>query len=181
MPIVRSMKSLKDIEKEYTPAEIAESFVFPGPKDPKDRQAIVEAFRQHRKKVSDKQSAKTKLISQLLQLKFLIEDHIKSEKFNKNYSFGYFLKEYITCLEQKNKQFAAEISVDPAELSQVINKRRLPTEKLIFRLEIHSNRNFPALMWFKLLEKDRAYVLKHNRGIIDSEKKNVKRRLEFLL
>jgi plasmid maintenance system antidote protein VapI len=114
-------------------------------------------------------------------LKFLIEDYIKSEKFNKDYSFGYFLKEYITRLEKKNNQFADEINVDPAELSQVINKRRRPTEKLIFRLEIHSNRNFPALMWFKLLEKNRAYELKHHREIIDSEKKNVKHPLIFSL
>ena len=175
------MKSFKSIQKEYTSEEIAESFVFPGPKGPKEREALLEAFRQHRKKASDKQSARTKLISQLLQLKFLIEDYIKSEKLNKNYSFGFFLKEYIHRLEKKNNQFADEISVDPAELSQVINKRRQPTEKLIFRLEIHSNKNFPALMWFKILEKDRAYELKHHKEIIDGEKKNVKQKLDFSL
>jgi len=173
------MKSLKTIEKEYTPEEIEETIVFPGPKDPKKREALLEEFRKYRKKVSDKQSEKTKLISELLQLKFLIEDHIKSDIFNKDYYFGYFLKEYITRLEKKNNQFADEIDVKPTELSQVINQRRKPTEKLIFRLEIHSNKNFPALMWFRLLEKDRAYELKHNRGIIDSEKKHVKEKLAF--
>lgn len=173
------MKKLKDIDKEYTSEEIAESFVFPGPKDPKERELLLDEFRKHRKKVSDRQSEKTKLISQLLQLKFLIEDHIKSDTFNKNYYFGYFLKEYILRLEKKNNQFANEIDVKPTELSQVINKRRKPTEKLIFRLEIHSNKNFPALMWFRLLEKDRAYELKHNKDIIDSEKKHVKEKLAF--
>jgi len=64
-------------------------------------------------------------------------------------------------------------------LSQVINKHRKPTDKLIYRLEIHSNRNFPALMWFKLLEKERAYELLHNKGMIESEKKHVKRKLGF--
>ena len=175
------MKSLRKIEKEYTPEEIAESFVFPGSKDVTEREALLEAFRQHRKKVSNKHSDKTKLISQLLQLKFLIEDYLKSEKLTKEYSFGYFLKEYISRQEKKNNQFADEINVDPAELSQVINKHRRPTEKLIFRLEIHSNRNFPALMWFKLLEKDRAYELKHHKDIIDNEKKNVKQKLGFSL
>ena len=173
------MKSLKKIEQEYTPEEIAESFVFPGSKAPEDREAMLDAFRQHRKKISDRHSDKTKLISQLLQLKFLIEDYIKSDKFNKDYFFGYFLKEYIIRLEKKNNQFAGEINVDPTELSQVINRRRRPTEKLIFRLEIHSNKNFPALMWFKLLEKDRAYELKHHKEIIDKERKNVKEQLGF--
>lgn len=173
------MKSLKDIEKEYTPEEMTESFVFPGPKDPKQREALLDAFRTHRKKVSAKHSEKTRLISQLLQLKFLIEDYINSDTFNKNYYFGYFLKEYIIRLDKKNNQFAAEIDVKPTELSQVINKRRKPTEKLIFRLEIHSNKNFPALMWFRVLEKERAHELKHNRDIIDSEKKHVKEKLSF--
>jgi plasmid maintenance system antidote protein VapI len=173
------MKSYKEIEKQYSPEEIAESLVFPGTKDPKEREARLEEFRKYRKKISDKQSEKSKLISQLLQLKFLIEDYLKGDTFNKEYHFGYFLKEYITRIEKKNNQFADEIDVKPTELSQVINKRRKPTEKLIFRLDIHSNKNFPALMWFKLLEKERAYELKHNKGIIDSEKKYVKEKLAF--
>jgi plasmid maintenance system antidote protein VapI len=173
------MKSYKEIEKQYSPEEIAESLVFPGTKDPKERESLLEEFRKYRKKISDKQSDKSKLISQLLQLKFLIEDYLKGDTFNKEYHFGYFLKEYITRIEKKNNQFADEIDVKPTELSQVINKRRKPTEKLIFRLDIHSNKNFPALMWFKLLEKERAYELKHNKGIIDSEKKYVKEKLAF--
>ncbi|MGV8091475.1 MAG: hypothetical protein AB2L24_06360 [Mangrovibacterium sp.] len=64
-------------------------------------------------------------------------------------------------------------------MSQVINRHRKPAEKLIFRLEIHSNRNFPAIMWFKLLEKERVYELLHNRNLIDNEEKHVKQRLEF--
>ncbi|OQP57066.1 hypothetical protein A3860_10895 [Niastella vici] len=72
------MKSLKKIEATYTPAEIAQSFVFPGSKNSREREALLEAFREHRRKVSSKHSEKTKLISQLLQLKFKIEDHLKA-------------------------------------------------------------------------------------------------------
>ncbi len=173
------MKSYKEIEKKYTPEEIAESIVFPGTKNTKEREAILSEFRDFRKNISDKRTEKSKTISLLLQLKFLIEDYLDANSFNKNYYFGYFLKEYITRLEKKNKEFAAEIDVDPTELSQVINRHRKPTDKLIYRLEIHSNNNFPALMWFKLLEKERAYELLHNRKMIENEKKHVKRKLEF--
>lgn len=173
------MKTLKEIERQYTPEEMAESLVFPGPKDPKEREAMLAEFRKHRKKISEKQTEKSKLISHLLQLKFLIEDYLKSDTFNKDYYFGYFLKEYINRLEKKNNEFAVEIDVKPTELSQIINKHRKPTEKLIFRLDIHSNKNFPAVMWFRLLEKDRAYELKHNKGIIENERKHVKEKLAF--
>lgn len=175
------MKSYKDIEKKYTPEEISETIVFPGTKDKKERNATLSEFRDFRKKISERQTEESKTISLLLQLKFLIEDYLEANSFDKSYYFGYFLKEYISRLEKKNKEFAAEINVNPTELSHVINRHRKPTEKLIFRLEIHSNRNFPALMWFRLLEKERAYEILHNKGIIDNEKKYVKQRLEFSL
>ncbi len=173
------MKSHKEIEDKYTPKEIAESLVFPGTKDKKEREATLTAFRQFRKKIADKQTEKSKLIAQLLQLKFIIEDYLSANTLNKDFYFGYFLKEYISRLEKKNKEFAEEIDVDPAELSQIINKHRKPTEKLIFRLDIHSNKNFPALMWFRLLEKERTYELLHNKNIMENEKKYVKHKLEF--
>lgn len=173
------MKSYKEIEKKYTPEEIAESLVFSGIKNKKEREAILSEFRDYRKTISDKQNEESKIISRLLQLKFLVDDYLSASSFNRKYYFGYFLKEYITRLEKKNKDFAQEIDIDPTELSQIINRHRKPTDKLIIRLEIHSNKNFPALMWFKLLEKDRAYELLHDKEIIEKEKKHVKQKLEF--
>lgn len=175
----KNLKPTQKIEQEYSPKETAESFVFPSDLKDKEKEQVLNAFRAHRKKISAKQSEKTKLIGQLLQLKFIMEDYIKSNSFNSDYYFGYFLKEYISRIEKKNKDFAREIEVDPTELSQVINRHRKPTEKLIFRLELHSNRNFPAIMWFSILEKERAYTLQLDRSIIESEKKHVKRPLEF--
>jgi plasmid maintenance system antidote protein VapI len=173
------MKSLKNIEEQYTPQEIAESFIFPGTKNKKEREAMLSEFRTFRKKISTEQSEESKVISKLLQLKFLIEDYITTNSSNGNFDFGYFLQEYIKRLEKKNNQFANEIGVDPAELSQVINKHRKPTEKFILRLDIHSNNNFPAAMWLKLLAKERVYELEHNKQIINNEKRYVKQKLQF--
>jgi plasmid maintenance system antidote protein VapI len=88
-----------------------------------------------------------------------MEDYIKTDEFVKELHFGFFLKEYIARLDKKNKDFAQEINMDPSELSQVINKHRSPSDKLIIRLDIHSNKNFPALMWLRLIEKEKAYEL----------------------
>lgn len=38
------MRSLKKIEQEYSPEEIAESFVFPGSKEPKKKEALLKGF-----------------------------------------------------------------------------------------------------------------------------------------
>jgi plasmid maintenance system antidote protein VapI len=173
------MKSFKEIEKKLTPNEIAEALVFPMSEDLDERERMISAFKEIRKRYAGNQSEESKTIAKLLQLRFLIEDYLSQNSFSKEFYFGYFLKEYITRLEKKNKQFANEISVDPTELSQIINKHRKPTEKIIYRLELHSNRNFPAVMWFKLLEKEREYELMHNSSIVESEKDYVNERLHF--
>lgn len=63
-----------DLLKQYTPAEIAESFVFPGPKDKKQQEAMLSTFRTWRKKKMEEQTEESKTISRLLQLKYLAED-----------------------------------------------------------------------------------------------------------
>jgi len=173
------MKSFKEIEKEYSSKEIAESLVFPDTRNSVEREDALIAFRKLRKEIADAQTEESKIISRLLQLKFQIEDYLNADTFKDNLYFGHFLKEYIQRLEKKNKEFAEEIDIDPTELSQVINKRRKPTEKLVFRLDIHSNRTFPAIMWFKLIEKERIHELLHDKGVIDSERKHVRQRIAY--
>jgi len=73
------MKSFEKLKKEYTNGEIAESFIFPGPAKVKDREELLEGFRKYRKDVSLEQSRSTKVISYLLQLKFLVEDFSKTD------------------------------------------------------------------------------------------------------
>jgi plasmid maintenance system antidote protein VapI len=173
------MKLYKELEKKYSSKEIAGSFVFPGTIKEKGKLEKIEAFQQYRKTFESRQTEKDKLVSKLLQLRFQMEDYIKNDTFTKTHDFSYFLKEYILRLQKKSKEFANEIDVDPTELSQIINQHRQPTEKLIIRLEIHSNKNFPALLWFKLIEKEKAYELVHNKDLRERERRHVKQKLEF--
>lgn len=175
------MKSYKEIARKYKPEEIAESFVFPNDLKGIQKEQVLDGFRKWRKKNDLKRSSRSRLITQLLQLRFLMEDYIKESNYKKDYDFSYFLKEYIIRLEKKNKDFANEIDVDPTELSQIINKHRPPNEKFIIRLEIHSNKNFPAIIWFKLIEKERAFELLHNTQLRTAESKHVKSRLDFTI
>lgn len=173
------MKSYKEIAKKYKPEEIAESFVFPNDLNKDQREQSLDGFRSWRKKNEANRTIESKLITQLLQLRFVMEDYIREIGYKKDYDFSYFLKEYINRLEKKNKDFAKEIDVDPTELSQIIHKHRPPNEKFIIRLEIHSNKNFPAIIWFKLIEKERAFELLNNSHLRASESKHVKSKLNF--
>ena len=46
------MKPYKDIEKKYTPEEIAESIVFPGTKNEGEREEVLSGFREFRKQIA---------------------------------------------------------------------------------------------------------------------------------
>jgi hypothetical protein len=64
-----------DLLKQYTPAEIAESFIFPSPTDKKQREAMLSSFRVWRREKMEEQTEESKAISRLLQLKYLAEDN----------------------------------------------------------------------------------------------------------
>lgn len=121
------------------------------------------------------------LESSMLQLKFLIEDYIKSGRYESKQGFAFFLKEYIRRQDKKNSQFAKEISISAVELSQLVNKHREPNWKIIVRLAAHSNQNFPAIMWFNLHMKDKSVELLENEKLAEREGKFVKKGLGFKL
>lgn len=173
------MKPFKELEKEYKPADIAESFVFPGIQDEKERNEVLSAFRKFRKEITVSRDEETRYKNQLLQLKFLMEDYLTSPEYDEKYDFAYFLSEYISRLQKNFKEFAKDIAVEPSTISQIIGKHRKPTDKIIYRLHIHSNTNFPAEMWYRLLEKERVYELRRNQSILKEESKYVKHKLTF--
>jgi hypothetical protein len=167
--------SYKKLSQEFTPKELAEAFIFPVKLSPKkqkeaDKQ-LAEALRVSREKMTKEE----RLTGSLMGLKFRMEDYFKADKANKEYSFGYFLKEYISILERKRREFAAEIGIDETLLSQLINHHRTPPEYMPIRLELHSNNSIPAEYWLRVMVKDREKEMLSNKAVmIKKERKFVK-------
>jgi plasmid maintenance system antidote protein VapI len=174
------MKSLDTLKKKYSPAELAEAYVFPSQQTNAERKANLKNFQKWNNDRKAQQTPEEKLLLMLLQLRFQMEDYLQSADVNEFFHFGFFLKEYIRRQHKKSKEFAREIDVDATELSQVINRRRPASEKYFIRLEIHSNRNFPAHIWFKIQEKEKLYKLDNDRSLRDKESKHVKKRLNLV-
>ncbi|MDE3214558.1 MAG: hypothetical protein KGM98_15115 [Bacteroidota bacterium] len=72
-----------EILNEYSPEEIAESLIFSGPKNKKERETILSEFCDFRKKKVKGQTQKSQTISQLLQLRFLMEAYLDTTSSNK--------------------------------------------------------------------------------------------------
>jgi hypothetical protein len=172
--------NVNKITNNYTTDEIADSFVLTT-NVKQSKSVLAKSLKDARKKTQSETSDKTKLTLKLMQLKFQIEDYLKSDKFNPKFTFSYFLKEYVDVLNKKRKIFAQEISIDETELSQLINKHRLPNDSIIIRLELHSNNAIPAVSWFKLLEMEKAHSISTNTALRKKETKNVKNRVTLNL
>jgi hypothetical protein len=135
------------------------------------------ALRAARKKTQEEMTENDRKISRLFQLRFQMEDYIEKKAFDPKMAFGYFLKEYVDRLNIKRKVFAGEISIDETLLSQLINMHRLPPDYLPIRLEIHSGNMIAADNWYKLVEMQRAHLIKTDKELRRREGKFVHNRL----
>lgn len=169
----------KKIAKKYTPSEIAESYLPPA--DQKDREAVLNEFKAFREKVKGRQTEKSKMTSDLLQLKYMMDDYLNQEHTDPSFGFSFFLKEYMVRLHKNGKELAADINVDPAEVSNVVNNKRKPTERFIYRLDIHSNRSFPASVWLRILEKERITQIMNDKKMFEEEKRQVIRKITITI
>lgn len=137
------------------------------------------AFGIYRRSIKNKISDNDKLRLRLLRLKYQINSFLKAQESDCN--FGFFLELYMNSLELSGKNFAEEISIQPSELSQILHNRRDPNEKIMVRLEIHSNYNFPAPLWFEVLAKQKALELKNDKNLRKQEEANVQPKVEIVL
>lgn len=172
------MKTNKLNEK-YTLEELADAVVFKNILSENELKEAALQLEQAREKNRKKSTEKQTLYAKVLQLRFIMEDYAKSEVYDHNVSFSSFLKQYIRLNYKVNKRFAKDINLKETELSLLLNKHRLPNEKTIIRLEIHSNNVIPALSWYRIVEKEREYELQANIEFKQKQKKFVKNKLQF--
>ncbi|WP_294212617.1 hypothetical protein [uncultured Chryseobacterium sp.] len=174
-------KEIKETDfSKFTGEELADAFVFPADQvlDAKEKKEE-EDFWAARRNQFDNRTHKQKMYSRLLQLKFQLEDYINSSQYLETFSFGFFLNEYVSRQDKKDKDFAVEVDVKPTVLSQYMNDHRKPTDEFIIRLELHSNGMIPAISWFKVIQKDKEHKIRTSQKLRDEESKHVKNRLGF--
>jgi hypothetical protein len=111
--------------------ELAEAFIFPskGPVTVEEKKQEQDFWQARRKQFAGR-NPQQQIYDKLLQLKFQLEDYVAGNQYRAVLNFGYFLNEYANRQEKPDKEFAADIDVKPAVLSQYKNNHRKPTEKL---------------------------------------------------
>jgi hypothetical protein len=171
--------SIKKILNKYTPAEIAEAFVLPVKLTAKQKQEADRQLAEHRAKRASEMPEEEKLQLQLMQLKFQLEEYVSSDRYDPGFTFGYFLEQYLQLNKKKKKEFEAVIQVHETLLSQIIKNHREPNNSFIIRLELHSNNVIPAIDWFKLIEKEKEYIIRTDITLRKKESQFVTGRLSL--
>ncbi|RBL88326.1 hypothetical protein [Chitinophaga flava] len=159
-------------------ADIGDNYVLTEKLSPGQEALARKQLAEARKRTQAEMSEREKLIANLLQLKFRLEDYINNKEFDEQKTFGYFLKEYLQLIHKKRNEFAAEIDIHETLLSQLINNHRSPSDNIMIRLELHSNNSIPATYWYKLVEKQKEHYIGTNKELRKAEKKFVRNRIK---
>ncbi|RDC55909.1 XRE family transcriptional regulator [Pedobacter chinensis] len=178
----RRNKEIQETDfSKFTEEELTDAFVFPSEEKLTDEEKKVESDFWAARRIQFKNRTPIQQIyGDLLRLKFQLEDYIGSDQYKEQLNFGYFLNEYVSRQDKKDKEFADEVDVTPAVLSQYINNHRKPKDEFVIRLELHSNGMIPAISWFKVIQKDKEHEIMTNQDLRREESKHVKNRLELV-
>jgi hypothetical protein len=172
--------SYKKLLKQYTPEELAESFVFPVKYTARQQKEADRALAEARQKSQAAMTEDQKMELDLYQLRFQLESYL-NESYNPALNFAHFLERYLTIIHKKKKEFAQEIQIHDTLLSHLINNHRQPNDSIIIRLELHSNKIIPAIYWYKLAEKAKEHQIRTDNSLRDKERPFVTHNLQLAL
>jgi len=138
------------LREEFSDEEIVERFVFPEDLTAKERAEAEEEFKAIRLELLKGRTEQQRLLAELMRMKLLMQDYLKSGKYDASFSFARQLETYIKTIDRQKKDFAEDINIHPTRLSRILNERENPNVELVYRLEQHCGQIIPAIYWWKL-------------------------------
>ena len=142
-------------KKDYTNKELAEAHIYPNDLSEEDLKRAQEEFSSYRMNRTENMTQREKVLSRLLQLKYMMDDYLQSNEYKAEWTFGFFLDKYMESVFKDPSTFSNEISVRPFTIKQLIQNQKIPNDKILFRLDLHSNHIISALTWCRVLEKQK--------------------------
>ena len=85
-----------------------------------------------------------------------------------------YLNEYLNVVDKKQKELAEDIDLHVTRMSRILNGKERLSLSLAYRLEIHSGELIPAIIWWKLVQKEIEQEIKTNKEKRAIEKEKVK-------
>jgi len=167
-------KIYKDIKKKVSKVELAEGYYVPNEMSKKEKKESDGEIWNIRKKLLQEMSPQDKIYSGLLRLKYQINNYVENENFDPEKSISSYLREYMSIVKKKQKDLSVDLDIHKTRLSRILNNRERISLQLAYRLEIHSGDLIPAILWWKLVQKEIEEEIKEDKKERKKEKKRVK-------
>lgn len=155
-------KIYQELSKKYSDKEIAESMLIPEDLTSEEQKIADDELKEIRFRLLRERTEEQRVYSDLLRFKFQLEDYLKIGSYHQEQSFGNHLNEYIRIVKKTKKELAQDLGIHYSRLSRIFNDKEDPNVELAYRLEKHSGKLVPALIWWKLVIKKQEYDIKRN-------------------
>jgi plasmid maintenance system antidote protein VapI len=175
----KSEKIYEELKKKLTDEEIVERYVLPEEISEAERQVVEEEFRSIRMDMLKARSEQQRLLSELMRMKLLIKDYLKTSQYDEAFSFAHQLQAYIKIIDRPKKVFAREIDIHPTRLSRILSGKESANIELVYRLEKHCGQLIPAIYWWKLHARRLEYLIQKDEQKRLEESHKVKNHLKF--
>lgn len=169
----------EELSRQYTEEELVESILFNEEVDPGEQKEAEEEFRKLRLERLKQASPQEKLLSKLLQMKYLMQAYFRIEKYDSTFNFSNQLKQYINISDRSNKEIAGHLNVHPTKLSRLLNGKENPNIEFMYRLEKHSGGELPAHYWWRLFSRQFEHEIKMDLETKLHEAEKVKQSLQL--
>lgn len=167
-------KIYQELRKKYADEEIAGAMMIPADLTSEEQIQASEQMLAFRAKLLEQQTEADRIDSDLLRLRFLMENYIKQEGFSEEHTFNKYFEEYLRIIKKTKKKLAEDLDVHYTRLSRVLNDQEEPNLELIYRLEAHSGKTIPAVLWWKLTTKRQEYRIKQDQKMRAREAARIK-------
>jgi len=164
-------KLYKKLSEKYTKEELVEAFVFPSDRSEEEEN---KQFREERLKRLANRTPEEIILSGLLRIKYQMKDYINRNHYNPDKSIVHFLNDYLKVIDKKQKDLASDIGVHVTRLSRILNGKEKLSLSIAYRLEAHSGDLIPAIMWWKIVQKEVEQEIKTDEEKRKEEKEKVK-------
>lgn len=167
-------KLYEKLSKEYTKEELVEAFVFPSDMTEEEEKEASRQLMADRMRRLANRTPEEKMLSGLLKIKYQMKDYINQSQFDEEKSTIYFLNEYLKVINKKQKDLAKDIGIHVTRLSRILNGKENLSLAIAYRLEAHSGDQIPAIMWWKLAQKEIEQEILSDNKAKQQEKNKVK-------
>jgi len=120
-----------------------------------------------------------KIYSDLLSLKFKMNDFVENKFISENFLFSEFLKSYVSILNITRRKLAQDLSIHETKFSRLINNKENPGIGLLYRIEEHSNDLISATLLWQIVNLKLIVDIQNNTSERRKQSKKVKNKLKL--